>query len=275
MGDFQLIKICHLLACIATVMGSTVLIADQSMSKMIELTTQEPYCNVHTDRGTIRTMLLAADAAKVRQMSDDAISKLETVCRNKAELIRMQGGFMYPGTKWCGPGNNAANYSDLGKFQKEDMCCREHDNCPKYLMKGECREGICNNSPFTRSHCDCDATFRKCLQNVNSETANTIGAIFFNIVQVICFRERSPCSEWQKNPNDVPSLIRESIKSFFNYGTSNCTAEWVQSERYESPNKNNNRSRNGYTKAESDKICASWNFRPSEKYFPLMPITTN
>lgn len=49
----------------------------------------------------------------------------------------------------------------------------------------------------TRSHCDCDVVFRKCLQNVNSETANTIGAIFFNIIQVICFKERSPCSEWQ------------------------------------------------------------------------------
>lgn len=51
---------------------------------------------------------------------------------------------------------------------------------------------------FCRSHCDCDAKFRRCLQNVNTETANTIGAIFFNIVQVICFKERSPCSQWQK-----------------------------------------------------------------------------
>lgn len=47
-------------------------------------------------------------------------------------------------------GDRAANYSDLGYHMKEDMCCREHDNCPKYLMKGECREGICNNSPYTR-----------------------------------------------------------------------------------------------------------------------------
>lgn len=51
---------------------------------------------------------------------------------------------------------------------------------------------------FFRSHCDCDAKFRRCLQNVNTETANTIGAIFFNIVQVICFKERSPCSQWQR-----------------------------------------------------------------------------
>lgn len=109
-----------------------------------------------------------------------------------------QGGFIYPGTKWCGPGTVANNYSDLGYHAEEDACCREHDNCKNYLEAGECRQGICNRSPYTRSHCDCDATFRRCLQNVNTETANTIGAIFFNVVQVICFKERSPCSHWQK-----------------------------------------------------------------------------
>lgn len=49
-------------------------------------------------------MLLAADASRVRQMSDDAISKLEEVCKDKARLVEQQGGFIYPGTKWCGPG---------------------------------------------------------------------------------------------------------------------------------------------------------------------------
>ncbi|KAL1501686.1 hypothetical protein ABEB36_006970 [Hypothenemus hampei] len=226
----DLIKTIQLILLFGTTLASNVLISDSSMSKMIEFSSKEPYCTLHSDRGTIRTKLLASDTSRVRQMSNSAIKTLETVCANKEDLTRQNGGFMYPGTKWCGPGNTAADYNDLGYFMKEDSCCRQHDHCPKSLAKNECREGICNNSPFTRSHCDCDATFRKCLQNVNSETANTIGAIFFNIVQVICFRERSPCSEWQKN---------------------------------------------GYTKAESDKICARWNFRPSEKYFPLMPVTTN
>lgn len=30
--------------------------------------------------------------------------------------------------------------------------------------------------------------------------------------------------------------------------------------------------RNGYTKAESDVLCSQWNFRPSEKYVPNMPV---
>lgn len=231
MGIKHLVTACHILTILGVVLGSTVLISDQSMSKMIELTTKQPYCNVHTDRGNIRNMLLAADASRVRQMSDDAISKLEEICKNKREVLA-RGGLVYPGTKWCGPGTTAANYSDLGWHAKEDACCREHDNCPKYILKGECREGICNNSPYTRSHCDCDAAFRKCLQNVNSETANTIGVIYFNIIQVICFKERSPCSEWQNDFNDIDSLIRENMKSFFNLGFSNCTLEFQTSERY-------------------------------------------
>lgn len=47
-------------------------------------------------------------------------------------------------------GTIAQNYSDLGYHEKEDMCCREHDNCKNYLSAGECRQGICNKSPYTR-----------------------------------------------------------------------------------------------------------------------------
>ncbi|XP_068902470.1 acidic phospholipase A2 PA4 isoform X3 [Tenebrio molitor] len=181
---------------------STVLIADNTMSNMIELTTRPPFCHVHTDRphrGKIRNMLLSSDPRKIRQMTDESISKLVDICRNKQVHSAHQGGFIYPGTRWCGPGTTAKNFTDLGYHTKEDMCCRDHDNCPNNLLMGECRQGICNDSPFTRSHCDCDATFRRCLQNVNTETANTIGAIFFNVVQVICFKERSPCSQLQRN----------------------------------------------------------------------------
>lgn len=31
-----------------------------------------------------------------------------------------------------------------------------------------------------------------------SDTANTLGAVFFNVVQVTCFRERRPCSDHQR-----------------------------------------------------------------------------
>ncbi|KAK4878717.1 hypothetical protein RN001_011223 [Aquatica leii] len=162
-------------------------IADRTMSRMIEFTSTSPYCYFFTDRDFIQHTLLNAEQRKVKITSAEEIDKLEKVCKEKKLRSSYQGGFIYPGTKWCGPGAIADNYTDLGTHRREDMCCREHDHCPQYIERGECKQGICNKSSYTR----------RCLQNVNSETANTIGAIFFNVVQVICFRQRSPCSELQ------------------------------------------------------------------------------
>lgn len=58
--------------------------------------------------------------------------------------------FCLLGTKWCGQGNVASNYDDLGEFEMEDRCCRKHDHCPLNLLPGECLQNICNDSPFTR-----------------------------------------------------------------------------------------------------------------------------
>ncbi|CAG2100334.1 unnamed protein product [Medioppia subpectinata] len=57
----------------------------------------------------------------------------------------------FPKTKWCGPGNTATGYDDLGQLRDLDSCCREHDLCPHSL------------SPDI-SHCECDNRLRLCLQ---------------------------------------------------------------------------------------------------------------
>lgn len=103
----------------------------------------------------------------------------------------------------------ANSYDDLGHHSLEDACCREHDHCPSTIAPQQCIHGICNSSPFTRSHCDCDAKFRRCLQNINTEVANTLGALFFNVIQVTCFKERRPCSQWQRY-----SIQKYSSKSY-------------------------------------------------------------
>lgn len=65
-------------------------------------------------------------------------------------------------------GSIATEYSDVGRYAEEDRCCREHDLCPYTLSPGECKRGLCNQQPFTRSHCDCDMKFRRCLQQLNT-----------------------------------------------------------------------------------------------------------
>ncbi|CAO1334991.1 unnamed protein product [Diamesa serratosioi] len=168
---------------------------------MIEFNAVRPYCHLHTDRGYIQSIILNTDVLKLRQVPRESIKLLEEVCFENNEMTgEIQGGmgFIYPGTKWCGPGNTALDYTDIGRFSEEDKCCREHDYCPEQIAPGDCLRSICNSGNFTRTHCECDEKFRKCLQSLNTEPANTIGAAFFNVVQVTCFETRPTCSKLQR-----------------------------------------------------------------------------
>ena len=40
---------------------------------------------------------------------------------------------IYVGTNWCGKGNVAENYRDLGRWSENDRCCRAHDYCPMQI----------------------------------------------------------------------------------------------------------------------------------------------
>ncbi|XP_035205653.1 phospholipase A2-like isoform X2 [Stegodyphus dumicola] len=99
---------------------------------------------------------------------------------------------IYPGTKWCGSGDIADSYEDLGPEIEADLCCRDHDHCEDSIPGRESKYGLQNNSPFTKSHCDCDDKFHQCLKEANTKASNRIGRIFFNFVQMECFRLDHP-----------------------------------------------------------------------------------
>lgn len=84
-----------------------VLIADFQMSRMIELQSRNPYCRLHTDRGDIQRMILASDSKRMRLVPKESVQALENVCNEADDMAtEVEGGlgFIYPGTKWCGPG---------------------------------------------------------------------------------------------------------------------------------------------------------------------------
>ncbi|KAJ0173197.1 hypothetical protein K1T71_011373 [Dendrolimus kikuchii] len=99
---------------------------------------------------------------------------------------------IFPGTKWCGAGNTAENYDDLGSARETDMCCRDHDNCPDLILAGETQHNLTNDAFYTRLNCGCDEKFRQCLNDANSRVANKIGKIYFNALGTQCYREDYP-----------------------------------------------------------------------------------
>lgn len=99
---------------------------------------------------------------------------------------------MVPGTKWCGLGDSASNYFDLGSKGIVDSCCRAHDLCPIRLRPFRRGYGLGYNfSIYTKSYCTCDDSFYHCLKSTNSTMADMIGNFYFNFMKFGCLEPTS------------------------------------------------------------------------------------
>ncbi|XP_007248673.3 uncharacterized protein proca1 [Astyanax mexicanus] len=135
------------------------------------------------------------------------------------KLRRSKRGFTYPGTLWCGAGNIAENYDQLGEFAETDKCCRTHDHCPHVIHAFSSNYGYTNFKWHSLSHCDCDNALKKCLRVVNDTSSRVVGQAFFNVIEVPCFEfafeEQCVERHWYgvcKRYDQVPvAVIRESI----------------------------------------------------------------
>jgi len=101
---------------------------------------------------------------------------------------------VYPGTKWCGPGDDSEDYGDLGPLENTDKCCRAHDNCPVHILPFTTKYHYFNYRPWTITHCTCDEHLFDCLKDVGREVpaekkdSNIVGDAFFREVNPPCFR---------------------------------------------------------------------------------------
>ncbi|XP_067862049.1 group 3 secretory phospholipase A2 isoform X2 [Heptranchias perlo] len=145
-------------------------------------------------------------------LQDAAAAAAAAVDRRKGAR-RSRRGWTVPGTIWCGAGDSAENFTDLGAdsflgyssigissplivrpsasldriFDRTDFCCREHDHCEHKLSAFEYNYGMRNFRLHTISHCDCDYRFKRCLLNVNNTISTLVGITFFSILQIPCF----------------------------------------------------------------------------------------
>ena len=96
---------------------------------------------------------------KIRQEKLDAAEK-ELHKRNEKSNSRSKRSvfsMIYPGTNWCGRGDQAhAGYDDLGDNVGTDRCCREHDHCPYMIDSFSTNYNYWNYRLHTISHCTCE-----------------------------------------------------------------------------------------------------------------------
>ena len=73
----------------------------------------------------------------------------ESLGGNFTDMLSLWRGIV-PGTKWCGPGDEADSYADIGSKFIVDTCCRAHDLCPIRLRPFRMGYGMVNFSVYTK-----------------------------------------------------------------------------------------------------------------------------
>ncbi|ALC40851.1 CG30503 [Drosophila busckii] len=111
-------------------------------------------------------------------------------------------GITVPGTKWCGPGNTAANYEDLGTEVDIDICCRAHDHCEDKILSNEKLNGLNNDGVFPIFSCSCESAFRECLVALHSMESAALGRIYFRSTNV-CFDYNHPIEACEQHQWDL------------------------------------------------------------------------
>ncbi|XP_041377189.1 phospholipase A(2)-like [Gigantopelta aegis] len=143
--------------------------------------------------GNLRCSVLAngtekpeAKNASAQFVTSNMIDRLLTRCKSSQTPHRTRRAIMFPGTKWCGDGDSAANNSDLGEYRDTDGCCRDHDLCDIYIPGFSHRYGLSNMYPFSRMSCDCDTKFYWCLKDINDSVSGHVGSLYFNFIRPTC-----------------------------------------------------------------------------------------
>nr|WNB50470.1 group 3 secretory phospholipase A2 isoform x1 [Hemiscorpius lepturus] len=155
------------------------------------------HCHRYEDKNEADRVLAALKLEDIERVTSRKMEELINFCTEEESVKHpkeeVKKVFIYPGTKWCGMGNTAANESELGKEKEADSCCREHDHCNDSIPSFSIKYNLTNYSPFTKSNCNCDRQFHLCLSKAGTEAAEIISGLYFDLLKMECFRETT-CS---------------------------------------------------------------------------------
>ncbi|XP_077484677.1 uncharacterized protein LOC144094631 [Amblyomma americanum] len=155
-------------------------------------------CNVIGDKNLTEYILKVIPEALVTDVTIEEMNQFIDKCLDRepategSSFLEILGDafrslVIFPGTKWCGAGDIAKNYDDLGKESDTDRCCRDHDHSEDNIPALGTEHGIKNPMLYTMTACPYDRKFYNCLQNVSSFTSVTIGVLFFDVLNTKCF----------------------------------------------------------------------------------------
>lgn len=182
-------------------------------------------CNLLGDKVLIEGVLVVLPESLVTKVTPEEMDEFLDLCGTRENFAGKQKSafdyigdifkslFIFPGTKWCGAGDVAKNYDDLGPARATDACCREHDHSEENIAAFQSKYGIRNTNLYTMTHCKDDRKFYGCLLNDSSVPSVAVGKIFFNILRTNCFDYTFPKKCVQNNAFYIP-LVTEKCKQY-------------------------------------------------------------
>ncbi|XP_050037143.2 phospholipase A2-like isoform X1 [Dermacentor andersoni] len=181
-------------------------------------------CNMVGDRKLIGQVLSFVPIHLVDRVNKHQMDHVVHQCTQRPRNVEgsyfgqlldktLQGILAFPGTKWCGAGNVARNYTDLGEAPDADVCCRDHDFATESIPPHMSSHGLQNQYLYTMTSCTADKLFFNCLAKATSVTALSVGVTYFDILRTKCYKFGHPTKCVDKERLRGPKL-RGPCKQF-------------------------------------------------------------
>ncbi|XP_077525069.1 uncharacterized protein LOC144136549 [Amblyomma americanum] len=182
-------------------------------------------CNLLGDKALIEGVLVVLPETLVTKVTPEEMDQFLELCGTRENFASKQKSafdyigdifkslFIFPGTKWCGAGDVAKNYDDLGPARATDACCREHDHADDSIPAFQTKYGLRNTNLYTMTHCKDDRKFYGCLLNDSTVPSVTVGKLFFNVLRTSCFDYTYPKKCVRNNAFYIP-LVTEKCREY-------------------------------------------------------------